>query len=335
MRYKLRIMIIVGNPNKRPLDNYKVFIKDKMELWGIRGEVSLISNSESAIFKIISENGKKYIARITEESHRSSNEILSEISWQNFLVSKGINCSFPIVNKKNLLYEVIKILNINHTLVFFSWAEGKLLETDSPWQENIFYNIGAFLGNLHLKTKKYQPESTHNKRHSWWETSHIKKIFSLLPQKYHKEAKLGLDWMHSLPKTQETFGLIHADFHAGNFHIDNDLSIVAFDFDDCCYHFFSYDLAIPLFDVVNNLWEWNLAPTKLDSYKKSFFEGYQSYQKVDDIWLKRVSSFVRYRRIELLSWIYYMYLDNDTSGRILRFEEHLSSLILDPPEKYI
>ena len=46
------------------------------------------------------------------------------------------------------------------------------------------------------------------------------------------------------PKIADSYGLIHNDFNDGNFTVDYDNGdITVFDFDDCCYFWFMYDLA--------------------------------------------------------------------------------------------
>ena len=60
-------------------------------------------------------------------------------------------------------------------------------------------------------------------------------------------------WLDSLPKDDDCYGLIHADIHQGNFFVDENDNITIFDFDDCHYHWFAYDLAVPLFGLAISL----------------------------------------------------------------------------------
>lgn len=61
----------------------------------------------------------------------------------------------------------------------------------------------------------------------------------------HSQQKYDqLDGLHALPKDADSYGLIHNDFNDGNFTVDYDNdNITAFDFDDCCYFWFMYDIA--------------------------------------------------------------------------------------------
>ena len=52
--------------------------------------------------------------------------------------------------------------------------------------------------------------------------------------------------MQNYPKSNETFGLIHGDFGETNYRFQNE-QLNVFDFDDCCYHWFVYDLAVSVY----------------------------------------------------------------------------------------
>src|SRR5205823_5552727 len=55
-----------------------------------------------------------------------------------------------------------------------------------------------------------------------------------------------IEWLSGLEKNEDTFGLIHGDLGSTNFLCKDD-SITLFDFDDSCYHWFLYDLAITFY----------------------------------------------------------------------------------------
>ena len=64
---------------------------------------------------------------------------------------------------------------------------------------------------------------------------HIQKFFNDL-----------VAFVRHYPKDQ--YGLIHGDVHTGNFFLKNG-EIVLFDFDDGCYHYFLYDLTVPIMAI--------------------------------------------------------------------------------------
>ena len=88
-----------------------------------------------------------------------------------------------------------------------------------------------------------------SRRFAWDEDDCILNAERYLPQSESvvwAEYRRLMDWLHKLPKDDQSFGLIHGDFGATNYRYkDNRLCV--FDFDDCCYHWFAYDLAITIY----------------------------------------------------------------------------------------
>jgi len=105
------------------------------------------------------------------------------------------------------------------------------------------------------------------------------------------DEKLRLESLfESLPKNESNFGLIHGDVHQGNFHIDEQGSLTLFDFDDCVYHWFLYDIAVVLFAVE----EFKLDPGFVFD---SFFQGYTQENHLSTEELKRLPGFYNYRKL--------------------------------------
>lgn len=323
----------MGNPNLRPLNSYDSTLKSILKNWGLSGEVSLISNTENTIFKIETENGSLIVARFTEIDHRSINDVEAEVHWLDYLKKNNINLAFPIADLNGNLVQSLNIENKTVTVVFFNWAQGKLLDRGSRWASKQFEEIGSYLGRLHFLSKGYIPAKEY-KRYKWNDTQQIKSIYHYLPETYHKEADASLKWIQSLSASSESFGLVHADLHGGNFHV-HDKKLVSFDFDDCCYHFFSYDLAIPIFDVFQNNNNWNMSDREKENVLASLFIGYEENNELSVIWKKRVKCFVRYRRLELMSWVYMMYYENDPKQKIKKMEFSLGKYIKNPEIEYI
>lgn len=61
------------------------------------------------------------------------------------------------------------------------------------------------------------------------------------------------DHLQTLPKTRANYSLIHQGIaHGSNFLVDDTGTITLFDFDDCVYSWFSNDIAIVLFYIVQD-----------------------------------------------------------------------------------
>ena len=55
--------------------------------------------------------------------------------------------------------------------------------------------------------------------------------------------------LQALPCDPESYGMIHQDAHTGNLFVDENYILTLFDFDDCVYGHFIYDIAMVLFYI--------------------------------------------------------------------------------------
>ena len=110
--------------------------------------------------------------------------------------------------------------------------------------------------------------------------------------------------MTELPKDNDAYGLIHADFNDGNFCVDyTNGDITIFDFDDSAYCWFMYDLA----DAWRSGMGWTMAeeePSKrrdfMDKYFDTLLSGYAREHALPETWLKRLPTFLKLIEMEAL-----------------------------------
>jgi Ser/Thr protein kinase RdoA (MazF antagonist) len=95
---------------------------------------------------------------------------------------------------------------------------------------------------------------------------------------------------------EDTFGMTHADFGPRNFNYHPELGITAFDFGNCCYHWYISDLAIALSTLRR------YPRHERDRYRDWLLSSYQEVSPIDQQLLADISWFLRLR-------ILYVYLD--------------------------
>lgn len=102
---------------------------------------------------------------------------------------------------------------------------------------------------------------------------------------------------HSLRRTPaNAYGLIHQDAHTGNLFVDENGRITLFDFDDCVYGHFIYDIAMVLFYAVTN----RLNAVKFCAeFWPLFWQGYREENELDPVWHKEIPHFMKLREIDL------------------------------------
>ena len=107
--------------------------------------------------------------------------------------------------------------------------------------------------------------------------------------------------IHALPKDNDSYGLIHQDAHAGNFFVDENGNITLFDFDDCVYGWFVYDIAMVVFYMVTN----HPDPVGFGTtFWPHFWSGYQQENDLDPAWLAEMPAFFKLREVDLYAVIH-------------------------------
>nr|WP_245630323.1 phosphotransferase [Amphibacillus sediminis] len=125
-------------------------------------------------------------------------------------------------------------------------------------------------------------------------TGNFKGVSNVVVQKWEE----FVGELNKLPKDKNGYGLIHNDLHQGNFYVHND-EIIVFDFGDCEYNWFIYDIAIVLYHAVQSIDEnENKAREKFAQlFIKAFLEGYLTENNLSSFWLAKLSFFLNYRGI--------------------------------------
>ena len=110
-----------------------------------------------------------------------------------------------------------------------------------------------------------------------------------------------LDEILSLPKDRDLYGLIHGDFNDGNFTVDyTNGDMTAFDFDDCCYYWFVYELAFAWEGGIGRVMFRGLEERKafMSHYMEQVMEGYNRENSLSAEWLARLPLFVKLIQVE-------------------------------------
>ena len=110
--------------------------------------------------------------------------------------------------------------------------------------------------------------------------------------------------LNKLPKDKNGYGMIHNDLHQRNFYVHNN-EIILFDFGDCEYNWFIYDIAIVLYHAVQTVDENDIKGREEFAHQfiKVFLEGYLTENHLDSYWISKLSFFLNYRRI--YSYMYF------------------------------
>jgi Ser/Thr protein kinase RdoA (MazF antagonist) len=260
---------------------------------------------------ICRQNGeKKYVLRISALGDRTEEEYLAETEFVRYLAWSGAPVADVIPSIHGKLVERMEQDGKTVFVTLFEYAKGMLL-SDNGYRyregaplEEYFYNIGKALGVIHRLSRLYRPV---HRRKAFSDKYTAEYIDSLIPDSY-ADLKLAicrrLEEYRTLPKDSENYGLVHFDFCDGNYHVDLETGdITVFDFDNCIYCWYMFDLAHLWTHGVG--WYRHIPSAKqrmacMDQYFGKILEGYRSETDVSDAMLEKLPLFIDMTIIEFV-----------------------------------
>ena len=270
--------------------------------WPLADEIKFHRRVANFVYFATIEN-KEVVLRLTEPHHRKQHEIHSELDWINYLSGHHMKIASPVKTFSGSY--IVELPGTQpYFAVVFNKAPGSFLKDDVNLKDDIIKTWGQYVGRMHRLTKNYKPDSSIIPRQQWEQDESLMMALRShdknddLPYRRMNEI---LEWMRCLPKENPSYGLVHCDLHRGNFFVKND-QITAFDFDDACYQWFSYDIVAPINSINNNIDEgvFNL---EKETALNMFLVGYNSENSLEKIWIDRIPIFDKYRAVLIYHWI--------------------------------
>ena len=284
----------------------KLYALDDFELQQVSGH----EGGRNLVY-ICSINGeKRYVLRISALDDRTEEDYLAETEFVHYLAQKGAPVADVIPSVRGKLVECMEQDGTTAFVALFEYAKGMLL-SDNGYRyrqgaplEEYFYNTGKALGVIHRLSKQYRPV---HRRRAFSDKYTAEYIDCLIPDSYADLKRAicrRLEEYRTLPKDPENYGLVHFDFSDGNYHVDLETGdITAFDFDNCIYCWYMFDLAHLWTHGVG--WYRHIHSAKqrmacMDQYFEKILEGYRSETDVAEIMLEKLPLFIDMTIIEFV-----------------------------------
>ena len=291
-----------------------------------------LGEAENYVFEVYKEE-TPYILRMTHQSHRPKDQVLAELKWIEYLQNSGMKIPRVLASQKNNLVETVKGLDgSNFYCCLFEKAPGEQIKiTSERVNDQLFFEWGKTIGQLHHKTKGYKPIMTY-KRLNWNEEEllNIEQYHAYAPKQVVRQQEFILKQLQALPVYQNNFGLIHSDIHHGNFHYDKG-QIYVFDFDDCSYHWFASDLAIPLYYFI-----WGLEREGVKGindyafgFMKAFLKGYETENQLALYDYETIPLFLRLRDLTLLCFFHKKFDLSNANPKLVETVQHIEQRIIE------
>jgi Ser/Thr protein kinase RdoA (MazF antagonist) len=251
---------------------------------------------ENFIYAYHTPEGER-ILRVSHDSRRPLGMVTAELDFIEHLHRGGVGVCSPVLSAMGNRIEVIPAKDGHFLAVGFHKAPGGFPEKGSPELQR---EIGAMLGRMHRLTKTLPIPEPPNRRPYWYEDvegfaeKYLGPGEEAVAQRFHEIT----DTLKSLSTGRNEFGLVHSDFHGGNYFVDNG-RIWLFDFDDCQYNWFAADIAITLFYSLPHHFINEQQQERAGEFLRNLLIGYRSENNLDPAWLQYIPLFLKQREIDL------------------------------------
>jgi len=290
-----------------------LFTKDltekALQLYKLDEHYKVLGDFENYVLEVY-RNGQPYIFRMTHSSHRSREDVQSEVDWMMFLHREGVNVPnvFPSVN--NEYVESISAGDTFFHLTLFEKAKGSHVRiTNEADHRELFIQLGKTIGKMHRVTRKYIPSHGVQPRPQW-EDDELMDIEKYIPHDQKDVILAGkeiLEKVYQLPKDKNVYGLCHTDVHNGNYFVDHEGNICVFDFDDAMYGWLAHDLSIPIYYACLYGMKGKSKEERTSFGKKLYqylMEGYRTENVLGESALKTIPLFFQLRDLTLYTVLY-------------------------------
>lgn len=260
---------------------------DVPALWNAKpSSVRLIRRGRHHVYSMQTER-RDVVLKLTPLSVRSYETSCGIAEWVEFLARHRVSVSRAVPSVNGRLVEPLLIDDCEFSACAYVRAPGTPIDfTDhSVWNANLFRRWGRFVGRVHAVSMTYVPAP--DVQHHEMSDALIDAIIATMVGKDELRLASAIRdaWsvVAALPRTRDTYGMLHGDANHGNFHIRRG-RLTLFDFDDAGRGWFVQDVGMALFGLRYAMMPI-LAPEEGRVFAQQFFgeflAGYLAAQPID------------------------------------------------------
>ncbi|MNW30594.1 Phosphotransferase enzyme family protein [compost metagenome] len=248
------------------------------------------------------------IIRISFLEDRERKDFLAELEYVRYVSEQGGSVSDVVDSQNGNKVEEITYRQHTFYICLFKKARGTMMvDNNYRYREGApiseyYYNCGKVLGKLHHISKGYTPVQ---RRYSFFDKYTAEYIEKLIPDSLPllKEKLIELlGTLEGVQTSRESFGMLHFDYNDGNYTIDYDSGqITVYDFDNCCFGWYMFDLASLWTNGVGWIQSEPDASKRkefMDRYFEVVLAGYRSETEIEDIMLGKLPLFIQVTLLE-------------------------------------
>ena len=280
-------------------------LRGASELWDGQGsDPAPVRAVQNFVYTIERADGPA-ILRLSHESHRTVSETEAELRWMIDLKQRGLPVPAVHRSRRGTLVERVESDQGGFVVSCFECLAGMEPDPQNPelWTDQMFEQLGAIIARLHQASYEAAWTQATLARRTWREESVAQNFHFYVPiceKAVHDAFDRALQTLDRLPRSRESFGLIHADLNHANFFV-TPAGLNIFDFDDSCYCWFGYDLIVPIFHFP--LVEQRVTNADAQRALRLLLRGYESVRRFNRAWLEWLPLLFKWR--DLLTYAFF------------------------------
>lgn len=241
--------------------------------------------------------GKPNMIRVSIGSVKTREETMSEVLWVDDLKQFSETVCEPFPSLKNHIVEEFEIDGVHYRAAMFRTARGAARDA-AALDPMYFIAVGDLLGRIHAASADSAKAGITYKRKKWYEKQAPTFAYARenVPAELMERIDRVYEKVRAVPEDPRWFGMIHGDFHKNNFFVDGN-NIWVFDFDDCNYGYFMYDIASACIDWLMNGYHMEKSRREVlaEDILPYFRTGYELHLKFPEEHWKLLDLFLEYR----------------------------------------
>lgn len=274
------------------------------EGWGLR-DFTFVRKMENIVYACETDNGKVFL-RLTTPLRRTRAEIEAELNWIGHLARCGLNVPRLLPDRDGNRILSLTEGSQHYEAVVFSEIVGVHPSKEIAFDPKFLKTLGALIGKMHLASQCYEAAHQGGKREEWYEERGLRHALTAAASSnqaaLRKRLEDAVSWMKQLDRILENYGLVHADLGTLNLFIGDDSTISVIDFDDSCYHWFAFDLAIVIFSMAGRFGHTAKSQEE-EVWLSHLLEGYRTVLPIKEKEISLIPKFVDFACLRLFFWI--------------------------------
>jgi Ser/Thr protein kinase RdoA (MazF antagonist) len=208
-----------------------------------------VGDSQNFVYRFRHPGGQECYLRLAHESHRTRALVEAEADFVEHLARERCAVAAPVpAADGRFVHTIATPIGQFYAAAFYAVHGQPVKWGNDAENRRILFERGELLAEIHDASQSFHPAGP--KRFRWDDGDLFTRPDQVLAAgasepRVWAEYHAVRAWLEAQSESESTFGLVHGDLLSSNCLRSGGKSI-AFDFDDCCYQWFMFDLAVAI-----------------------------------------------------------------------------------------